>query len=430
MAMSVGGSSMGIWKALSDANLRMYQYNMERGRIILAGAAAQEMQRELTRIDNVYNGKKEAEYEAQINAAYEKKQALATTSASLKNALKDIDDIRLALSEMSSAAVSGKSELFDEKLKELNILVGSSTGSEENLSNLVGNRSRGSWSDRVEIFTANGIDVPLKSQFLGTDYQIVLDDGRTISLDSSNKSVGSYKFDGLEMTAVTDPNNGPNLVNGSKVEFTYTYKDEDGVEQTENYAGTLKMGGLQIGNSWLYGLEDTSLLSRSVSTLENELKVLKDDETGNADLIVGKTTELDAAKDLRTNAEIQNKTNGKILAGIVKQAMKTLDKAAREYEFANDMVTSTINGYDTTMKDLQRKYDDAATATLNARTAARTAATAKAKLSDTKFALSSTTSSVLISGLFSYTNAATEKKSLFDVLKVDQYSAYKNLMGK
>ncbi len=201
MAMTVSGSKMGIWKALSDANLRLYQYNMERGRILLQGAAAEQMQREMAKLDSVYDGKKEAEYEAQINATFQKKEDLAASSVRLADALKDIESLRLTLAEMSDAAASGKSELFDAKLSELNITAGSSTGSIENLANLIGNRSRGSWSSTTEILSVNGMDISLKSQFLGSDYQIALDDGSMLSMSSLQGKVGN-----LNIVSPTDPN--------------------------------------------------------------------------------------------------------------------------------------------------------------------------------------------------------------------------------
>ncbi len=422
MGMSV--NKTGIWKVLSEANLRLYQYNMERGRTILQGAAAQEMQRELARIDSVYDGKKEASYETQINALYEKKAALADTGASLTQAISRLQEMRLTLNQMSSAAFSGKTELFDENLKDLNYLAGSSTGTESNLSNLIGNRNRGTWTSTIGLVSANGMDIQLKSQFMGTDYQIALDDGQTLSFDPSAKTVGSYKFDDLKLAP---PSEASSITDGSKIHFTTGEKDENDVLKV--FTGTLKMGGLDIGSAWMYGLQETNTFSKKIAALEKEISTLQTkDATGNADLIAENQTALDLEKAKLADAQEKNKTGGKILAALVNQTVKELDKVVREYEFANDMVKSATSNFDTTMKDIQRKYDDAAAESLNARTAARTALQAKMKLVDTKFALASTTSSVLISGLFSYTDT-TEKKSLFDVLGTNQYDAYKKLMG-
>lgn len=448
MAMTVSGD-MGIWKALSEANLRMYQYNMERGRIILQGGAAQEMQRELKRIDSVYSGKKEDEYEAQINATFVKKMALAETNSSLTNALKDIEELRLDLAELSSLAVNGATEAFDEKLKDINLRVGSSSGSLDNLSNLIGNRSRGSWTSQVKLASAGGMDIQYKSQFLGSDYQIITDDGRTLSYDAYSKSIGGadYKFGNL----VIDEN-ASTIGNGGRIVFTDS-------ETGETVEGTLKMGGLKIGNAWMYGMQDTSSLARNISTLKGEITTLIGEETVKnllganspafADLseddrnlvlatldadtvaaVQSKMADIATVQSQYDTAKLANKDVGKDVAQVVKQALKLLNKAASEYEFAGSMVTATINGYDSQMKDLQRKYDDAATETLNAKTAARKALQVKIDLIDKKFALTSTTNATLISGLFSYQNDESSKKSLFDVLKTDQYTALKNLLGQ
>ncbi len=410
MAMVVNGG-MGIWKALSDANLRLYQFNMERGRIILQGAAAQNMEREMAKIDALYDDRKENELEAQINALFDKKTTLADNGARLTSALKNIEEAKLLLAEMSSAAISGKSELFDQKLKELNALMGSSTGSQENLSNLVGNRNRGTWGGSSELLSVNGMDIELKSQFLGSDYQIVLEDGSTLALNSAQGTVGDTAFNDLKIVSPMDPNG---IGNGAQIQFTNGETDGNG--DLIVHTGTLKMGGLQIGNSWMYGQEDTNSLSRDITAMQKEIDAMTlEDEVGNAARISLKQAELDAALGARTAIEERNKTNGKILADRVNQAMKVLDKAQGEYAFANEMVNTTVNGYDASMKDLQRKYDDAAEERLNARTAAREAQLAKMKLLDMKFSLSSTTSATLISGLFNYTDP-NKKSSLFDVL--------------
>ena len=411
MAMTINGS-MGIWKALSEANLRLYQYNMERGRIILQGAAAQEAEREMARLDVIYDGRKESEYEAQINAIYNQKTALADISSSLTAAQKKIGDLRLALSELSSFAAAGNSDGFDAKLKEINDIVGSSTTAYDQPDNLIGNRYHGSWRSQTNLTTANGVDIQYKSQFLGSDYQIVTDDGRVLSYNPSSESVGDYRFENL-----TIDRNASNIQDGGRIVFTDS-------ETGETIEGTLKMGGLGIGSSWMYGMESTSALSKEISVLNQEIAALKVDEEGNPietlseetlALIAQKEADITSKTAMIETMRESNKSFGTDAAASIKQAMKLLDKVALEYEYAGSMVTSAINGYDVQMSDLQRKYDEAAEETLNARTAARQALQVKADLLDKKFALSSTTSATLIGGLFSY-ESVDSKKTIYDIL--------------
>ena len=447
MAMTVGGSS-GIWKALSEANLRLYQYNMERGRILVQGGAALEMDRELKRIDAKYDGKKEAEYEAQIEKVFGQKTALAETKASLDSALKKIDTLRTDLLEMASFAVSGSTEAVDLKLHDINFSVGSSSGSLENLSNLIGNRSRGSWSNKTSIVSANGIDIQLKSQFLGSDYQIITDDGRTLSYDRVTKSVGSYEFANL-----TVDQSQSTIENGGRIVFNYYNSDTDSYETVE---GTLKMGGLKIGNAWMYGLEDSSHYAREISTMQSDVNAIVEEtvkankgaaaqffklsetekneiiallDPADAATVQAKMADIATATSDYDAVLVSNREAGKEMAAVIKQAIKELEKAALGFESSSALVNSAMNKFDSQMKDLQRKYDDAAEETFNAKTAARAALKTKMDLLDKKFALTSTTNATLISGLFSYEDADTSKKSIYDILGTDQYSAYKNLMG-
>lgn len=446
MAMIVGDTS-GIWNALSQANLRLYQFNMERGRILLQGAAAQEMIRELAHINAVYDGKKETAYEAQINKLFAEKSDLAATKTSLDNALKKIENLRLEYINLAGLAVSGATEAFDLKLHDINYCAGSSTGSLENLTNLIGNRSRGTWSDRVTIVSINGFDIQVRSQFLGSDYQIVSDDGRTLSYDRINKSVGPCAFSdlavGTSQSAIED---------GGRIVFKYHNPDTLADETIE---GTLKMGGLAIGNAWMYGMEDTSRYARDITSLKNDINALVEETVqankgtaarffalpaneqndiiallnpSDAATVQAKLAEIGTLSFAYEAARESNKAVGKELAATVKQAIRQLDKATQDFEMSSALVNSATKKYDTLMKDLQRKYDDASRETLNAKSAARTALKAKMELADTKFALSSTTAATLISGLFSY-KTRDNTTSLFDILKKDQYRAYKDLMG-
>lgn len=333
---------------LAQNQLRLYQANLERNQLNLRLGLAERLHKDRQVVAAKYDGSSLKPLEERINTLFTQKDTFAKSVSQVTRALGRLEDIRIELLNMRAAAKAGDTATFDEGLKNLRHEVGSAVIDK---GNLVGDPG-GNWSSKSEVVGAGGFDVTLKSHFLGSSYAIDLDTGSTLRPDLAKQTLSGSgtTLNMADLTVVSRT--------GTTVEFS------DG---TTTYTGTLRTGGGEVLNSWLY----------------NDFAAQGDRDEAMA---------------------------------AIDAAMKRISKVEREYRVGEALLTAGRDKVITEMATATKEHQVALDKEVNEKDAALKALQARMDLTEKIFALSGTTSATFIEGLFNREPVGGEKKSVLDIV--------------
>jgi hypothetical protein len=230
-----------IAKALSTANYNVFQSLSERSLLIIRLATAERMEKEQAKINEKYDGSKAAAIESDILALSEERTVVTSYLGRVESGLKRINDVREQLIAVQTAINAGAGPAFDLAIDTLNSLLGrTSTNSESLLANPT--HGTGTWNATTTMVAGGGFSEDVKTNFLGSDYVIELDDGSgLLKYDAVNATLG-----GVDGVAIAKANIQVTAHDGSD---SITITD---ATTGNSYTGTIKRGGLGLLNAWGY----------------------------------------------------------------------------------------------------------------------------------------------------------------------------------
>ena len=263
----------------------IYENAMERTQLEIKASLFESLGREIKVINDKYDGREADEIEAKILKATDEKENLAGHVGHINKSLKKLDDLRIHLDSARSEITAGTAAGFDEKLENINNLVGSAVLDQNNL---IGLKGRGSWAPRYVFLSAGSMEHTLASDFLGTDYEIELNDNTTQTPEFSARTLEGTSFDSITVTSLSD----------NAIQYN------DG---TNNFTGIINRGGLQVLNAWAY----------------NDFATTSDQTTATADI--------DAGMQHIRKTELALRTARAVINGMVNKTGSELKNLASEF---------------------------------------------------------------------------------------------------
>lgn len=219
--------------------VNLYKYNVERNFTILSGQVQQRAVNEQAVFDQRLRTELSPS-KAQLSDLMASKENIADHLDRVRRARENIVEIKGALADAASAALTGSRAKFDAALLTLNLKAGNSKTDAENLIGRMGTTQIGSRTEYVDL---PGGDVELQTRSLSSTYAIRLSDGSQLTPDvlSNSIKVNGKKYDLPSLTFVSSGG-------GNDVTFSV---DNNGT--TETYTGTIERGGLGVASSFFYG---------------------------------------------------------------------------------------------------------------------------------------------------------------------------------
>lgn len=342
----------------TDSQQALYSATTERTLLIVKQAQAKRMAAEQAKVDAKYDGSAGKEIEDQANALGDERSQLATWLGSVNSALDEFNNVReyLLQAEGTLSQATPSAEAFNTYYDALNSLL---YNEKWDSSSLISNPSnhRGSWSETTTTVDANNMSADISHHYLGNDFAITLDDGTYMEPNLQGALSGSGASINRANLKLVSRDSSDHVV----------FQDVTDPANPVTYSGTVKRGGLGVLPAWLYGdLSDPTVKAEAKGDFKAAYKKL-------------------------ARYELDFNTDQAVLSGIDSRLASKID-------------------------DLQAQYEKVAGAEVDAKLAEKKAIKARFDLFNNTLALTSGQSSNFISQMFTTKTAASQKKTLTDVL--------------
>lgn len=426
------------WFTNAD-NYTIFKASLDNSANMFKLAMAKRMQTELAALNDKYDGQKAAGLEDQINSIAEQKYDVSDYLSNVETGLKRIDDVRTELLMAKDAIGRGSNSAFDLAINSINLWIGRQS---DNPNSLIANNGngRGNWSESVSIVSGAGMSVTLSHEFMGSDFAILLPDGRSLRPNKDGDALGSNGIADIPMSDLTMSRGAlltdasGNVTQGTfkvtestdadgKVTKTGTMTDADGNTITGTVATVAGKTVLTDADGKTYTQSYSDQVTVTAVTRDADGNVVVDGDGNPVTTSYSGTLKTGGLGVLNSSAYGSFKDEDNPDAATARQAASAdIDTAIRRLaQMERDLnsyqagLSGIVNGLDGKASTLADEYNKVANEELDAKQAEQRAIETRYQVATNAMVLSNETTSTMVYQMF-YNQPSTEQPSLTDVL--------------